>query len=220
MHHLAGSNRSSCATDRYHGNFDLLVLSFTYRPAGRCLTLIYQHKMGCFSHRQKQTQIFADQKWDHIHLNDFKVKGCGSPFAYTYLWFSLVLSVAVYGVDCFTAVNLIFFDRWSSQVGPAIGFTASRWIFAVCIILSFINLGYEFVRAIRVMRRGNVAECYLDSLAVRWESIRLGSGQGFRRFMVFAELTKSKKGAEYIAIFTYFNLKCTLNLMFRFFLQC
>lgn len=57
------------------------------------------------------------------------------------------------------------------------------------------------------MKRGNVAECYLDNLAVRLESIRMGKGQGWRRFLVFAALTKSKKGAEYIALFTYFSFQ-------------
>lgn len=58
------------------------------------------------------------------------------------------------------------------------------------------------------MRRGSVAECFLDSLAARLESIRLGGGRGWRRFLVFAELTKSKKGAEYIALFTFFSFQC------------
>lgn len=52
-----------------------------------------------------------------------------------------------------------------------------------------------------------MAECYLDNLAVRLESVRPGKGQGYRRFLVFAELTKSKKGAEYVALFTYFSFQ-------------
>lgn len=59
----------------------------------------------------------------------------------------------------------------------------------------------------RVMKRGAVAESFLDSLAVRIQSIRLGKGRGYRRFLVFAELTKSKKGAEYVALFTYFSFQ-------------
>jgi hypothetical protein len=163
--------------------------------------------MGCISHRKKQTEEIADQKWDYINLQDFKAKGCGTPFAYAYLWFMLLLSIAVYAVDSFTAINLLVFDEWSSEIEPAIDRNITRWVFSICIILSFLNLGYEGVRAIRVMKRGNVAECYLDNLAVRWESIRVGSGQGWRRFLVFAELTKSKKGAEYIALFTYFSFQ-------------
>jgi hypothetical protein len=193
---------------QYHVYISVLSNHFTHPSKNIYNFLSNTDKMGCCGNRKKQTHEFTDQKWEYINLKDFKAKGCGSPFAYGYLWFSLILSIAVYAVDSFTAVNLIFFDRWSSQIQPAIGFTASRWIFAVCIILSFVNLGFEGIRAFRVMRRGNVAECYLDSLAVRWESIRLGEGQGWRRFLVFADLTDSKKGAEYIAIFTYFSFKC------------
>lgn len=164
--------------------------------------------MGCLTHRKKQAQEFADQKWDYINLRDFKAKGCGAGFAYGYLWFQLFVSVAVYAVDSFTAINLLVFNRWSSEIEPGIPLKISRWIFAVCIILSFLNLGYEGIRAFRVIKRGNVAACFLDSLAVRWESIRMGEGQGWKRFLVFAELTKSKKGAEYIALFTYFSFQC------------
>lgn len=164
--------------------------------------------MGCGGHRKKQTQELSDQKWDYIQLSDFKTKGCGAGFAYFWLWLCLIVSVAVYAVDSFTAVNLLIFNRWSSAIEPGISFDVSKWIFSVCIILSFLNLGYEFFRAYRVMKRGNVAECYLDSLAVRLESIRWGKGQGFKRFLVFAELTKHKKGGEYIAIFSYFAFQC------------
>lgn len=61
----------------------------------------------------------------------------------------------------------------------------------------------------RVMKRGAVAESYLDSLAVRLQCVRMGKqGRGWRRFLVFAELTKSKKGVEYVALFTYFSFQC------------
>jgi hypothetical protein len=167
--------------------------------------------MGCLSHRRKETAELSDVSWDLINLNDFKAKSCGPGFAYFWLWVLLITSILVYAVDTFTAVNLLIFDKWSSSIDPGISFNVSKWIFSVCIILSFVNLGWEAFRAVRVMKRGNVAECALDPLAVRWESIRFGSGQGYRRFLVFAELTKSKKGAEYLAIFTYFNLHGTLQ---------
>lgn len=119
----------------------------------------------------------------------------------------LVVSVAVYALDSYTAVNLLILDQWSSKIEPDIPLEISKWVFSGCIILSFLNLGWESWRAFRVIKRGNVAASYLDPLAVRWESIRMGSGQGWKRFLVFAELTKSKKGAEYVALFTYFSLQ-------------
>jgi hypothetical protein len=147
-------------------------------------------------------------------LNDFKSTNCFTPFAYGYLWFSLFISLAVYAVDIFTAVQLLGFNRWSSQIEPAqfIPFDVSKYIFTVCILLSCANLAFEYFRAVAIMRRGSVAECFLDSLAARLESIRMGSGRGWKRFLVFAELTKSKKGAEYIALFTFFSFQCKHSL--------
>ncbi|KAK3303554.1 uncharacterized protein B0T15DRAFT_279036 [Chaetomium strumarium] len=165
--------------------------------------------MGFLSHRRRDVEVNPEQKWDFISLNDFKSTSCFTPFAYGYLWFSLIISLAVYAVDVFTAYQLLAFNKWSSQIEPTqlVPFDISKWIFSICIILSFANLAYEYFRAVTIMRRGSVAECFLDSLAARLESIRLGSGRGWKRFLVFAELTKSKKGAEYIALFTFFSFQ-------------
>ncbi|KAL8392910.1 hypothetical protein RB595_002920 [Gaeumannomyces hyphopodioides] len=162
--------------------------------------------MGCGG-RKQHLEVRPEQKWDYISLTDFKSTSCWAPFAYGYLYVSLLISMAVYSVDSFTAVNLLAFDKWPSELQPAVGLEVSKWIFSVCIILSFLNLAYEHIRAQRVMSRGSVAESYLDNLAVRLESIRVGKGKGWRRFLVFAELTKSKKGAEYAALFTYFSFQ-------------
>jgi hypothetical protein len=117
----------------------------------------------------------------------------------------------VYAVDTFTAVNLLAFSRWAGQIQPAIPFTVSRWIFAVCIIISFILLVLRWIHAIRAIRSGSISQSYLDSLAVRIQSIRLwASGHGWKRFLVFAELTKSKKGAEYVALFAFFSFESRL----------
>ncbi|KAK3331997.1 hypothetical protein B0T19DRAFT_456507 [Cercophora scortea] len=163
--------------------------------------------MGFMSHRRRNVEVHPEQKWDYISLNDFKSTSCFTPFAYISLWISLIISVAVYAVDTFTAVQLLAFNRWSGQIKPVIDPNVTKWIFSICIILSFVNVGFEHIRANRIMRRGSVAECFLDSLAARLESIKLGKSSGWRRFLVFAELTKSKKGAEYVALFTYFSFQ-------------
>jgi hypothetical protein len=64
------------------------------------------------------------------------------------------------------------------------------------------------------MRSGSVTECYLEPLAAILQCMRVTkSGQGWRRFLVFAELTKSKKGANYIALFVYFQFKSALLII-------
>ncbi|KAK4945444.1 Potassium transporter [Elasticomyces elasticus] len=170
--------------------------------------------MGCCGgEREKFGELKAEQKWEYINLNDFKSSSCWAPFAYGYLLVMLVVSISVYAVDTFTAINLLVFDRWAGQIKPVIPLTISRWIFAGCIILSFVLLAYRWLRAIRVMRQGGVAKSYLDPLAVRVQSIRWGQSRGWKRFLVFAELTKSRKGADYVALFAYFSFEAFLRIV-------
>ncbi|KAJ9607235.1 Potassium transporter [Cladophialophora chaetospira] len=168
----------------------------------------------CGGEREKFGNLKEEQKWDYINLDEFKSSSCWTGFAYGYLLVMLIVSISVYAVDTFTAINLLVFDKWAGQIKPEIPLNISRWIFAGCIILSFILLVYRWMRAIRVMRQGGVAKSYLDPLAVRVQSIRWGKGRGWKRFLVFAELTKSRKGADYVALFTYFSFEAWLRIVF------
>ncbi|KAF9698003.1 hypothetical protein EKO04_004417 [Ascochyta lentis] len=171
--------------------------------------------MACCGDREKGlANVAADQKWDYINLSDFTSTSCLTPFSYAWLWILVLVSCAVYAADAFTAVNLLAFNKWSSQVQPKVPFEVAKWIFAITIIISYVFLAYRGVRAFRVMRSGSVTECYLEPLAAIWQSMRLtSSGRGWRRFLVFAELTKSKKGANYIALFVYFQFKSALIII-------
>ncbi|KAL8828837.1 MAG: hypothetical protein Q9191_002356 [Dirinaria sp. TL-2023a] len=171
--------------------------------------------MGCCGEREKLEEGRPEQKWSYITLSDFKATSWVAPLSYGVLYISLLISIAVYAVDIFTAANLLFFDRWSGQVKPVIPFTYARWVFAGCIILSWVLLVYRWMRAVRVIRSGVVAASYLDPLAVRVQSVRMGKeGRGWRRFLLFAALTKGRKGAEYVALFTYFSFEAWLRIVF------
>lgn len=182
--------------------------------------------MFCSGDREKAAAM--EEKWDYVvrsqrqvslnglgiltcaqNLNDFKSESCWTPFSYFFLWVFLIISLAVYGVDVFTAVNLLAFSRWAGRVEPAIPFYISRWIFAACIIASFVILVYRWIHAVRAMRSGSITRSFLDPLAVRIQSFRLGKrGRGWRRFLVFAELTKDRKAAEYVALYAHFSFQC------------
>ncbi|KAF1962662.1 hypothetical protein CC80DRAFT_95617 [Byssothecium circinans] len=170
--------------------------------------------MGCCGDREKGITVTESQKWDYLTLSDFKSTSCLTPLSYVWLWILVVISGAVYAADAFTAVNLLAFNKWSGEVKPKVPFNVAKWIFAICIIVSYVFLIYRWIRAVRVIRSGSVAECYLEPLAAIWQSMRLTkSGQGWRRFLVFAELTKSRKGVDYIAIFVYFQFKSALIII-------
>lgn len=121
-------------------------------------------------------------------------------------------------MDTFTAINLLAFSRWSGSVQPAIPFHISRWIFTACILASFILLGYRWFHAVRAIRSGSITRSFLDPLAVRIQSVRFGKeGRGYKRFLVFAELTKDRKAAEYVALYAYFSFQCEYYPHYRMF---
>ncbi|KAJ5383699.1 hypothetical protein N7517_001610 [Penicillium concentricum] len=170
--------------------------------------------MLCCGDREKG-DVAMEEKWDYVNLDDFKSESCWTGFSYFFLWVFLFISIAVYGVDTFTAINLLAFSRWSGRVEPAIPFNISRWIFAACIIASFVLLAYRWIHAIRAIRSGSITRSFLDPLAVRIQSIRFGKrGRGYRRFLVFAELTKDRKAAEYVALYAYFSFQFWMNTIF------
>jgi hypothetical protein len=165
--------------------------------------------MGLFRD-EEQGPPERKQKWEFINLNDFKNRSCWTPIAYFWLWCMAFVGVAVYAVDTFTAVQLLVFDNWSSQVDPWVPFKYSKWIFAVCILLSWALCVYEWIRAIRVIKRGGVAASYMDSLGASLQAMR---PNGWKRFLVFTELTKSKKGTDYVAFFVYFAFQGALRII-------
>jgi hypothetical protein len=165
--------------------------------------------MGCTGDREKGPPEQA-QRWDYITLQDFKSKSSWNVIAYIWLWLMAIVAVGVYAADTYTAVNLLAFNHWTSKIQPALDIKYSRWIFAGCILLSWALAVIEWIRAIRAIRRGGVAESYMDPLAVTLQSMR---GQGWRRFLVFGALTKSRKGADYVAFFVYFAFKGAVRIV-------
>ena len=143
-------------------------------------------------------------KWKN--LDDFHSRSCWTPLCYVTLWIHLFISGAVYAVDAFVAINLLIFSKWPDTIKPALPFNFSRWVFVACFIVSSLLLAFRYLHTTRVIKSGSIAESYLDPLTVRVQSIQLGQrGRGWKRFLVYVELTKSKKGTDYVALFSYFS---------------
>lgn len=150
------------------------------------------------------------QRWAFIELDDFKCTSFWTYLAYGWLWFMGFVGVAVYAVDTFTAINLLAFDQWSSQVKPQIPLKYSKWIFSICIFVSWALLIYEWFRAIRVIKKDGVAASYMDPIAASLQSMR---SRGWKRFLVYTELTRSKKGTDYVAFFVYFGFQSAIRVI-------
>jgi hypothetical protein len=124
----------------------------------------------------------------------------------------VLITISIYCVDTITAIRLLRFNSWSNGVKPAIPFQMAKWIFTACIVLSWALAMYYVFVALYNIKRGFVTDDYLDQVAMTLQSIRPKTG--WRRFLVFLELTKSRKKISWIAIFVYFQLRGSVKLVF------
>lgn len=100
-----------------------------------------------------------------IDIHRFRKHLCSFLSSYAWMWILIVLLLAMLGADCYTAVCLLVFLEWLSEIQPSIPLSTARWIFVVCIILSFVLLVYHWVQAIAVIRTGRVADIYMTPIA-------------------------------------------------------
>ncbi|CAN6610400.1 hypothetical protein TRVA0_004S02586 [Trichomonascus vanleenenianus] len=163
--------------------------------------------MGLF--RRKWIRQYEQTTFDMIDLYQFHSTSCRYVFGYFFMYLSIIISLAVYVSDVYTAVVLLAFDRWSSGVEPKVPFKISRWIFAGCIILSIVLLIYHWIVSITTMRGNIIALNYANPISRNVWSIR-----GYRYFCLFAKITKSRNNVEYLAFFVYFTFKGWIRLIF------
>lgn len=113
-------------------------------------------------------------------------------------------------LDSYTAITLLVYNRWFSEIEPAIPPETAKVIFSVCILISYVLIIADWFPAQRAIRRGGVADAYMDAVALRWSCVWGGKGKedtGWRRFLVFARLTEKRGKMDYVALFTYFSFK-------------
>lgn len=144
------------------------------------------------------------------NLKDFNSTSFVNRLAYAWVYLTILVSLLCVAADTYTGISLLVFNRWSSQIRPIIPFEVAKFVFAGCILLSYLLYIVDWFFAIRIIRAGGVADAYMDSFALRWHVIRGGKGEedtGWRRFLVFAKLTEKRGKRDYIALFTYFSFK-------------
>ncbi|TGZ83214.1 hypothetical protein EX30DRAFT_347494 [Ascodesmis nigricans] len=175
--------------------------------------------MGCFKKRKDDLNVLQEHKFAYINLADFKSKSVVNWIAYFGIYAGVIISLARYAADIYTAVVLLVFNRWTNNLEQqeVINFDIAKWIFCGCIFLSFGLVGYEWIYAIKVIKTDGVAVAYMNAIAVRYNCIRGGPSKGdtgWKRFLVFSRLTKSRGFVDYIALFTYFAFHGWVRVIF------
>lgn len=111
--------------------------------------------------------------FDLIDLQQFRNFRCWTLTGYVYTWIMVVLAWALLGLDVYTCVNILAFDRWSSLEVQPYQYLIAKWIFTGCILFQFVLMAYHWVWAIKTYRTRNIALVYVNSIAKTIYTVRL-----------------------------------------------
>ncbi|KAI9636117.1 putative vacuole protein, partial [Dioszegia hungarica] len=154
-------------------------------------------------------EVVQDHKWDFINVNEFRKTDFLTRFKYVWRYILLFKSLAVYGLDIFTAVTMISSDRWNNAITAKgsegvveVKFIIAKWVFVGCIIFSFLLLGYEWYKARQVVKSQDISYAFTNLLANDYFSFK-----NYDNFCLFCHIEGSTKKKDDFAFFIFFTFK-------------
>ena len=176
-------------------------------------------------------EVIQDHKFDYIDVKSFTSHGVLLWAGYLWVYIDILKSIAVYVLDTQTgasptlgcllmlAIFLLAFNKWATQVKPAVSLSISRWIFSGCIIFSFLLLAKDWWTAKKIIRSRDISFAYTNLIGMlpslsrlivanRWYSVR----GGYAYFCLFDRLGDSRHAWDSIAFFVFFSFKGMYNV--------
>lgn len=145
--------------------------------------------------------------FDIINIDFFVNYRITTLLGYISIFLFLILKIAFLASDIYTAVRLIVFNTWTSEIQPFISYTICRWLFFACIVLSVVLYVYGFIRAILVCRTRNISLTFINKT-----SQFLYSLMSYRYYCVYNEIS-SDSFFNYLLFFTYLSFQDSLVLL-------
>jgi hypothetical protein len=89
-----------------------------------------------------------------------------------------------------------------TTVTPAIPTEYSKWIFFACIMVSFLLLIWDMLKARRILKTHDISFAFTSVIANRYLSMK-----NYRYYCLFQSINSSSKGIDNYAFFIFFQLK-------------
>ncbi|KAG0020659.1 hypothetical protein BGZ82_011533 [Podila clonocystis] len=164
-------------------------------------------------------QKVEDHKFDFIDVQDYIDNSAWRKFKYSLVFAIVVKGILIYCADLWTAVNLLVSGTWSSNLGVSndqisfrdikISFEIYKWVFAACIILSFVLLAWDIKKAVAIIQSRDISYAFTSMIAYRYYAIK-----SYAHFCLFEKIHNSKKQIDEIAFFCFFTFRGWKRLMF------
>ena len=83
-----------------------------------------------------------------------------------------------------------------------ISFEIYKWVFAACIVLSFILLAWDMKKAAAIIQSRDISYAFTSMIAYRYYAIK-----SYAHFCLFSKIHNSKKQIDEIAFFCFFTFR-------------
>ncbi|KAG0372254.1 hypothetical protein BGX24_000495 [Mortierella sp. AD032] len=164
-------------------------------------------------------QKVQDHKFDFIDVEDYVDNSPWRKFKYSLVFAIVIKGILIYCADLWTAVNLLVAGTWTSNLGLndgqiqfqsiKISFEIYKWVFAACIILSFILLAWDMKKATAIIQSRDISYAFTSMIAYRYYAIK-----SYAHFCLFQRIHNSKKQIDEVAFFCFFTFRGWKRLMF------
>ncbi|KAF9116454.1 hypothetical protein BGX27_002486 [Mortierella sp. AM989] len=164
-------------------------------------------------------QKVESHKFDFIDVDDYIDNSLWRKFKYSLVFAIVIKGILIYCADLWTGVNLLLTDTWSTSLGVQdgrislstinISFEIYKWIFAACIILSFILLAWDMKKAAAIIKSRDISYAFTSMIAYRYYAIK-----SYAHFCLFEKIHNSKKQIDEVAFFCFFTFRGWKRLMF------
>ncbi|KAK3808974.1 MAG: hypothetical protein J3R72DRAFT_464306 [Linnemannia gamsii] len=164
-------------------------------------------------------QKVQDHKFDFIDVEDYLDNTFWRKLKYSLVFAVVIKGILIYCADLWTAVNLLVSGTWSNSLGVEhnqisfkninISFEIYKWIFAACIVLSFILLAWDMKKAVAIITSRDISYAFTSMIAYRYYAIK-----SYAHFCLFEKIHNSKKQIDEIAFFCFFTFRGWKRLMF------
>lgn len=154
-----------------------------------------------------KTEIVPSHKFEFINIADFHSNSPWTRIRYMWVWIMFFKAILVLCGDVWTCTILIISGAWTSEIKPAIEVSIARWIFAGCILLSFLLLATDFRKANKVMKSEDISYAVSNTIVSGFLCL-----QKFDYFCFIEKIRNSSKLHDKLSFFVFFQLKGNLLL--------
>ncbi|KAK3820569.1 MAG: hypothetical protein JOS17DRAFT_688451, partial [Linnemannia elongata] len=204
---------------QHRSSLPFVTLTLTLSPL---LSLFFAFSRYCLCPNQKddwKRQKVQDHKFDFIDVEDYVDNSPWRKFKYSLVFAIVIKGILIYCADLWTAVNLLVSDSWTSNLGVEggqisfqsinISFEIYKWVFAACIVLSFILLAWDMKKAAAIIQSRDISYAFTSMIAYRYYAIK-----SYAHFCLFSKIHNSKKQIDEIAFFCFFTFRGWKRLLF------